>query len=145
VRAGSIRVAVVAVCALALGPACGGRKVGECNALVQVVNAGVQSVERQPKPADDPSGVVGLRAMADAMDKVAANAAKVELTAPELKKISADYQTMAKDVARSAREMAAAADAKDMPKVNAAWASMEKAYNQEEPLVEGLNKFCQAP
>ena len=131
--------------AVLLATGCGAKKVAECNGLVQVINSGVQSVERQPKAADDPSGVVGLRAMADAMDRVVAEAVKVKLTLPELRKVSADYQTMAGEVARSAREMAAAADAKDMPKGNAAWAVMEKAYKQEEPLVEGLNRICQAP
>lgn len=128
-----------------LATGCGKKKVAECNGLVQVVNAGVQSVDRQPKPADDPTGVAGLRALADVMERVAADAAKVPITVPELAKISGEYQAMARDVARSAREMAAAADAKDVPKVNASWAALENAYNREEPLVEALNKLCQAP
>ena len=133
------------VAALALATGCGSTKVAECNGLVQVVNAGVTSVDKQPKPTEDPTGVLGLRALADVMDKVAVDAAKVALTVPELKKLSADYQSMARDVGKSARDMAAAADAKDIPKVNAAWAALEKAYNREEPLVEELNKLCQSP
>jgi ABC-type Zn uptake system ZnuABC Zn-binding protein ZnuA len=131
--------------ALVLATGCGNKKVVECNGLVQVVNAGVQSVDKQPKPAEDPTGVAGLRALAEVMDRVAADAAKVPITVPELAKVSSDYQAMARDVARSAREMAAAADAKDVPKVSAAWAALEKAYNREEPLVDELNKLCQAP
>ena len=86
--------------------------------------------------------------MADAMDKVAGDAAKVELTIPELKKFSAEYQSMVKEVSKAARDLAAASDSKDKDaggKVAAANAAMEKAVKQEDPLVDGINKFCQAP
>ncbi len=140
------RAALAAVAAtLAIASGCGSKRVSECNGLIQVDNAGVQSVDRNPKPESDPTGVVGLRALAEAMDRVAGEAATVTITVPEVGKLSADYQAMARAVARSARELAAAADAKDIPKVNAAWASLEKAYNQEDLLVEQLNKVCQAP
>ncbi|HVY48413.1 MAG TPA: hypothetical protein VHB21_21140 [Minicystis sp.] len=125
---------------------CGQKKVNECNALIQVINAGVQSLEKGPKLEGDPSnGVADLKAMADAMDKVAKDASKVELTIPELKKYSTDYQAMAKEVAKTAREMAAAAEAKDVTKITAAQAAMEKAVKQEDPLVDSINKYCQAP
>jgi len=132
--------------ALLLGAtACGQKKISECNALIEVINKGVESLGKSPKAGADPSGTAELKSMADSMDKVAADAAKVELTLPELKKYSADYQTMAKDVAKAARDMAAAADAKDLAKINAAQGALDKAVKQEDPLVDQINKFCQAP
>lgn len=128
---------------VALG--CGQKKINECNALIGVINTGVQNLEKSGKIAGDPSGVGELKSMADAMDKVAADAAKVELSIPELKKYSTDYQAMAKDVAKAARDMATAAEAKDANKINAAQAAMEKAVKAEDPLVDSINKFCQAP
>jgi enoyl-[acyl-carrier-protein] reductase (NADH) len=83
--------------------------------------------------------------MADTMEAVAADAAKVELTIPELKKLSQDYQTMAKEVAKAGREMVAAADSQDFAKVNTAKAAVEKAVKEEDPIVESINKFCHAP
>ena len=127
------------------GAGCGQKKINECNALIQVINTGVQNLEKGGKFSGDPSGVGELKSMADAMDKVAADAAKVELSIAELKKYSADYQAMAKEVAKAAREMATAAEAKDANKINAAQAAMEKAVKQEDPLVDSINKFCQAP
>jgi len=124
---------------------CGQKKVTECNSLIKVINTGVQSLEKGSKAADDPSGVVELKAMADAMDKVAGDAAKVELTVPELKKFADDYQKMAKEVAAAAREMATAADEKAPAKVSSAQERMEKAVKEEDPLVDGINKFCQDP
>ena len=69
----------------------------------------------------------------------------IKLTIPELTKYSTEYQNMAKEVAKAARDMSAAAEAKDPEKINAAQAAMEKAVKQEDPLVDGINKFCQAP
>lgn len=126
--------------------ACGQKKITECNNLIQVINTGVQSLEKGGKlQADDGGANANLKTMADAMDKVAVDASKVELTVPELKKFSGDYQGMAKDVAKAAREMLAAADAKDVKRMNDAQTAMEKAVKQEDPLVDSINKFCQGP
>ena len=134
-----------ALLALASGVAlagCGPSKVSECNRLVEVVNTGVASLDQGMKATSDPTGVADLRSMADAMEKAAADAEKVELSISELKDYSKRYQTMARDVAKSARDMAAAVDAKDSAKMTAAQNAMEKAVKTEDPLVEGINKFC---
>lgn len=136
---------VIGAGALALGSGCGQSKISECNALIEVINKGVQSLEKGQKAGSDPSGVNDLKAMADAMDKVAADAAAVKLTIPELQASSTEYQAMAKEVAKAARDMATAAEAKDADKINTAQAAMEKAVKQEDPLVDKINKFCQAP
>lgn len=130
---------------LVLGTGCGQSKISECNALIEVINRGVQSLEKGQKAGSDPTVAADLKAMADAMDKVAADASQVKLTIPELTKYSTEYQSMAKEVAKAARDMSAAAEAKDPEKINAAQAAMEKAVKQEDPLVDGINKFCQAP
>lgn len=124
---------------------CGQNKVSECNALIEVINKGVQSIEKGTKAGTDQGGSSELKAMADAMDKVAADAAQVKLTTPELQKFSGEYQAMAKDVAKAARDLATAADANDAEKSNAAQSAIEKAIKQEDPLVDNINKFCQAP
>ncbi|MCC6558955.1 MAG: hypothetical protein IT372_39005 [Polyangiaceae bacterium] len=140
-----VTMAALVALAGALAGGCGQSKISECNALIEVINKGVQSLEKGQKAGNDPSGVSDLKSMADAMEKVAADASAVKLTIPELTKYSADYQTMAKEVAKAARDMAAAAEAKDPDKINTAQAAMEKAVKQEDPLVDSINKFCQAP
>jgi hypothetical protein len=136
---------VIVLAALATAVGCGQKKVNECNALILVINNGVTSLEKGPKLDGDPNGVADLKTMAESMDRVAGDAGKVQLTLPELKKFSTDYQAMAKEVAGAAREMASAAEAKDVAKITSAQASMEKAVKQEDPLVDSINKFCQAP
>lgn len=131
----------IATSVLALA-GCGPSKVAECNRLVTVVNQGVASLDQGMKATSDPTGVAELRSMADAMEKAAADAGKVELSIPELKDFSTRYQGMARDVAKSAREMAGAVDAKDAAKMTAAQDAMEKAVKSEDVLVDGINTFC---
>lgn len=138
---GCIAATLLAAACAALG-GCGPSKVSECNRLVEVVNTGVASLDQGMKATSDPTGVANLRSMADAMEKAAADAEKVELSISDLKDYSKRYQTMARDVAKSARDMAAAVDSKDTAKMTAAQNAMEKAVKTEDPLVEGINKFC---
>ena len=136
---------ILVLCLLAATAAgCGQKKIAECNAMVQVINSGVVALEKAPKTESDPTGVTDLRAMADAMDKVATDAGNVQLTLPELKKLRDDYQKMAKDIAKAERELAASAQDKDATKRNAAAATLDAAVKQEDPLVDQINKYCQA-
>lgn len=138
--------AIVGVALLVGTTGCGQKKINECNQLIEVINKGVESLNKASKAnANDPSGTADYKTMADTMEAVAADAAKVELSVPELKKLSQDYQAMAKEVAKAAREMVAAADSQDFGKVNTAKAAVEKAVKQEDPLVDSINKFCHAP
>jgi hypothetical protein len=124
---------------------CGQKKLAECNALVQVINTGVVKLEKAPKNDADPSGVSDLRAMAESMARVAADAAGVELTLPDLKKMRDDYQKMAKDIAHAERDLAAAAQDRDAARRAAAETALDTAVKQEDPLVDQINKFCQGP
>jgi len=141
-----MRAKILPLCLLAAASfGCGQKKITECNAMVQVINAGVVNLEKAPKSDADPTGVSGLRAMADALDKVAADAGSVQLTLPELKKMRDEYQRIAKDIAKAERELAAAAQDKDGARRTAAESTLDAAVKQEDPLVDQINKFCQAP
>ncbi|APR79742.1 Hypothetical protein A7982_05089 [Minicystis rosea] len=159
---------VAAALIVAAGSGCGQKKLTECNALVGVINAGMVSLEKAPKNEKDPTGIADLRAMAEGMDRIATEAAAVQLTVPELKKLRDDYQKMAKEIGRAERELATAAEeraaARNAPngdgpseavlkaaedrytaRRNAADSAIEAAVKQEDPLVDQINKFCQAP
>jgi uncharacterized membrane-anchored protein YhcB (DUF1043 family) len=131
-------------CSAALA-GCAQKRVAECNALITVINSGVQNLEKTPKTENDPSGMVELKAMAERMDKVALETARVPVTIAEVKKLAADYQKMAKDIAKAERELAAAAESRDAAKRSAAEQALDAAVKQEDPLVDAINKFCQTP
>lgn len=116
----------------------------ECGALTQVINEAVDDLERSSEAGDDQDAKIALLAMADRMDEIAADAAQLKLTIRELQKLSSEYQAMAKDIARAARELATAADANDMDRSSAAQIAVEDAISQEDPIIDRLNRFCQA-
>ncbi len=132
---------------LPLAPGCSQqKKVNECNALIGVINEGVAKIQQSAAAGRDGGAAVEeLRDMAASMDKLADDAAKVELSLPELQKQSKDYQAMAREVATAARELAGAITKVDAEAMNKAQAKMEEAVKREDPLVESINEFCQNP
>jgi hypothetical protein len=117
-------------------------KTRQCNALIEVINEGIRSLENS---AGTSTGADDFRQMADVLDGVKAKVTNVRLTLGPLKEYAAAYRKMTSEVAKSAREMAAAADAMDMAKLTSAKAALNKAVAMEDPLVDEINRFCQAP
>lgn len=139
-----IAAAAIPFLAIALS-ACGQSKITECNALVGVLNTGAQDIHARTNAiTSKPEAIAEYKALAEAAEKVAENASKVEVRSPELKKLSSDYQTTMREFAKAARDIAAA-EAKDISKMNAAANAIEKVGKEEEQLVADINKFCQAP
>jgi len=128
--------------ALALG-ACGPSKSGQCGELVDVINRGVTVLAQGEKQrANDPTGTVELRAMADTMDKVAEELHALKLDLPELRDFASKYEQLAKDASLSARAVADAADQKDKPGVQKAQEKLTQVVRQEDGIIEGINGFC---
>jgi len=122
------------------------KKITECNALVGVINTGVDKIQNVTRSSPDGGAAVAeLRALATEMDTVAAEAKKVELTLPALKKFSADYQALATELAKAARDLATAVDNVDMEKMAKAQGEMDSVVKREDPLIQKLNEYCRAP
>lgn len=142
-RSATVLVAIVALTLTSCGD---NKKINECNALVGVINDAVQKIRKHT--STDPDGgndMQQLRLLADEMEAVSGEAEKIELSFPELKKYSEEYQQMATEVASSARELAAAYDKVDIEGIKKARSRMDKAVKREDPLVEALNKYCRSP
>lgn len=93
-------------------PACS-KKAPECSAFIDVINRDGEALKRASVPSAKGSSkemAMTMRATADAADKLAADVAKLSLTEPELQKISTAYQSMAKDAAGAARDLAGVLD-----------------------------------
>jgi hypothetical protein len=122
------------------------KKIKECNALVGVINTGVDKIQSVTRSAPDGGAAVAeLRALATEMDNVAAEAKKVEISLPELKKFSDEYQALATELAKAARDLAEAVDNVDMEKMAKAQGEMDSVVKREDPLIQALNEFCRAP
>lgn len=125
---------------------CGNARQGECARLISAVNGGLTQLEAaQQQVKNDPTRTNELRSMADVMDKAAADAAALELTTGELKQLSQRYQTMAKDTAKNAREVALAYEKHDAEGQRKAQVALNEALKLEDPIIDDINKFCGEP
>jgi hypothetical protein len=120
---------------------CSSQKREECRALSTLVNATADSIDKAKSSALDPSG---LKSLADVLEKAATDTDALKLKVPETTKHAKDYAALLRDVANTCREMAAAGEAADQPKAEAAGQTMEKLVAGEPKLVAELNKFCSA-
>ena len=122
------------------------KKVKECNSFVTVINSGVDRVTKTINTVPDSGAAVNeLRSLAEEMEAISGETKKVQLSLPDLQKISESYQKMVTDIAAAARELATAVDNVDREKMTEAQATLDQAVKREGPLVEELNKFCQNP
>lgn len=126
-----------AIAALAIG--CGSPRRDECRTLSTMINATADRVEKAQASPLDPSG---LKALADALDKSAGESDALKLTVPELQKQAKAYAALTRQVAQTAREMAAGGEAGDITKAEAANQAMEKAIANEPALLAEVNKLC---
>lgn len=130
---------------LVASSACGRSKVTQCNALVAAMNGGAQAVSKIDNVSTDPKSAGAIRQIGEALEKAGQEVTKLELSVAELKGFRDQYVALSKDTAATARDMAAAAEAKDKDKITATSAALEKQVAAEQALVDNLNKFCQAP
>ncbi len=133
-------------CAL-LGSACGvPQKVRECTQLVDVINKGVDKIDKTIGSSGDASAEVAeLRAVADAMDAIAADTAKLSFKTAELSGHAKSYQDLATEVASATRDLATAVDKVDGEQKKVAQARIDAAVKREGPTVEAINRFCKTP
>jgi DNA repair ATPase RecN len=122
------------------------KKTKECNAFVGVVNGGIERIQKLATSTTDAgTAVAELRTLADEMDGIGREAAKVQLTIAELGKLAQDYGAMVAEVAAAARELAGAVDKVDMQAVTRAQERMEAAVKREDGIVESVNRYCRSP
>ncbi|HVK70738.1 MAG TPA: hypothetical protein VM694_40060 [Polyangium sp.] len=119
-------------------------KVKECNAVIEVINGGMQKLNTSQNETKDASGPEQLRAMAGVMDSVDQDIEAVPVTQPELVRKVADYQDMVRTTAKAARDLARAIEAKDVRGANASTAALGRAVKRESPLVDDINAYCQS-
>ena len=122
---------------------CGPSKRKQCDALVGIVNDGVQRLEQVKKQQkNDPTGQLEVLAMADAMEKASRDAAALKLDLAELRDLSGRYQAMTKAIAASARAVVAHAEKKETEPMKKAQQELNEAFKLEDGILEGLNKAC---
>jgi hypothetical protein len=116
-------------------------KTRQCNRLIGVINKEQEPLKKEPPKLDDPGS---LRTFGDTLDGVAKQVSTVELKDEELGGFRDNYAKMAKDLAKVARDMANAVEAKDVAKQSESGKTMSTFEGRENELVGGLNGYCQS-
>jgi len=121
-------------------------KVAECNAMIEVINNAVGKLEKASKAnSTSTTGLEPYEAMAKVMERTRTDLAGLALRDERLRGFSNDYQGMAMDMSKAARELILATEAKDLAGVKKAKDDVGTAVKAEDPLVDAINKYCRAP
>jgi uncharacterized membrane-anchored protein YhcB (DUF1043 family) len=123
------------------------KKASECQLLIRTINPQVE--KQQAISQRKVEGLEDVAAVTAEISKVASETAEklsaLDITTPELKKFSADYQQMEKDFAASAKSAAdgiTTGSVDVMKKLGAFDASVDAAAKKEQDIIDGVNKFC---
>ncbi|MBI4701138.1 MAG: hypothetical protein HY744_08270 [Deltaproteobacteria bacterium] len=130
--------AAIAVAACLALSGCQGKRLGQCNALVGVMN---EHAARQGIPTErDPAK---WRVLARELDLAVQEVERVELTIEELKGFRAQYRRVMEEFAQVARDAATGFETGDQGKVQVANQAVQKLPQRHTEVVEALNRFCQ--
>jgi regulator of extracellular matrix RemA (YlzA/DUF370 family) len=116
--------------------ACDGR-ITQCNQLIRVINAEQEPIKRAS--GSDPEA---LNKLADALDNVGTKVAEVKVEDESIIGFRDKYSTMAKELAKAARDTAAAIEANDPKTATTAADHMTSFGNRESELVGEINGYC---
>jgi hypothetical protein len=120
--------------------ACGAaKKVQECNAVIEKINAAQQSLNTptsDPTPAD-------LNKVADQLDSLGKDLDAMDISTKELKGFATEYRDISKRLAAAFRKLAKAVEQKDLGLIEAATKEMTAEKAPEAALVVKINGFCQ--
>jgi hypothetical protein len=132
----------LAVSVLVLALAGCNKKVPECNSMVEVINPAVETIGKASgaKSEKGTEQAKAIQDMAAILQKTAGTLAKLELTTPELKKFSSEYQAMCNGAAANANKLAELVLSME-PKAKEAEA-IQKSLSST---VERFNTQCGAP
>ncbi|MSP23871.1 MAG: hypothetical protein EXR75_01655 [Myxococcales bacterium] len=122
---------------LALATGCDG-KVGQCNALIKVINAAQAKVK--VRTATDASTMTQA---ADDVEVAAKDVAGAEVALPELKKFRDDYSQLLVAMGKTMRDAGAATTSADLGKLTASAKDLSKAAAAASKLTADINSFCQ--
>ncbi len=127
---------LVAVAFLTFGTGCDS-KVGECNALIKVINDAQAKIKFGG--GADPAA---LDKAATDIDAAASAVGAAEVSLPELSKFRDDYKQLLTDTAKAMRDTATAAKSQDLAKLTSVTKDLSKAGANASKLTGEINTFC---
>jgi hypothetical protein len=118
------------------------KRAKECDAFIRQVNAALRDVDQAAKSEKAPAKPSEMRELGDRYAKLSQDVAQMEISTPELKKLSEDYQKMADRAAKAARSIAEAIEKRDLEQAKAQNDEFDAVSKQETALVARINGLC---
>ena len=130
----------LAIAVLAAG--CSESKLAQCNRLSQVVNGTVAEVQAVVQANSQPNDQA-FSAVADRFEQGKAAISAVEISDAQLNDYKGQLLTLYDQIIAAARKVSTALEQENFDAARAAHQEFLTAANQESPLVDEVNTYCQ--
>ncbi len=124
-----------------LSVSCSESKITQCQKIFKITNETVNETKTVTNGGQN-SSPEALVKTADIWDKSAQKMTNIRVNDAKLKKFQVDFIKMYRDSSKATREYVAALKKRDFPAVNAGFEKLQKSYNPEKNLVNGINRYC---
>lgn len=133
---------IIAVLSMALIVGCSEGRVAQCNRLIEIANQAAGEVESvtQSASADDPEA---FRTVANAADQAARDLEAIELSDPNLQDYKQRFISLYVETSAATQALVEAVEQQDTEAATQAYERLELATQQESPLVDEVNNYCQ--
>jgi chromosome segregation ATPase len=118
------------------------KKVEQCNALIDKINAAQQAAQQLDSAGE--ASTEELKKLAGILEQLSKDIQGMQLENGQLRQHANEYQKMVVEMAAASRKLIAAVDAEDAAKASSAKAQMDAVSAQEDALVARINAFCGA-
>ncbi len=122
---------------------CSSGKVDQCNQLIGVANQAVTDVESVTNDSA-PRDTNTFSAITDAAQQAAAQLEAIDLTDEQLQSYRQRFIKLYSETGKATEQLVAAVEEQNLPAAEEAYNDLESATNQEQPLVEEINQYCQS-
>jgi hypothetical protein len=123
---------------------CSENRSSQCVKLIGVANKAVNSIETVTTPAGAESSIEALRKIAEVADETTKEMKGLNLTDSALTAFRDRFIIMYEATSTATRSLIQASSARDTAASQRAYDNLKASTSQESPLVEEVNKFCNA-
>ena len=125
---------------------CSSGKIDQCNQLIGVANRAVTDVEAVTSIPESPEArnTEAFSTITETAQQAASQLEAIDLTDEQLQSYRQRFIKLYQETGETTEQLVAAVEAQDLPAAEDAYAKLETATSQEEPLVNDVNQYCQA-
>jgi hypothetical protein len=121
---------------------CSQSKVSQCNQLIEIANTVVTEVQTVTQNAEGPQDTEAMETIANTTAEARSDMESLNFGDEQLQTYQSRFISMYADTSQATREMVAAVGNQDAEAAQQAFDALQDATEQEAPLVEEVNQYC---